>query len=539
MGTPGRGRFDPRHGRPTAPARRRWVALCLALVLLVAGGSPAAAQTPAPAADAWLDVLPSDRTAVIDATERDISRYVMDIAVDESAGTIGGTMAVEVVNRYGEALDEVVLRLFPNGDHYGAGGTTVRDVTVDGRPGQPVLSVGDTVLSVPLPEPLPPGERLRLALAFTTTVPTDSTGSYGILSRVSATDEWVLADWYPSLAGYEPAPGPGWRRDPPFDGVDPTFGDVALYDVTLQAPGYTVQSTGTPVSDPRGGVGEGATRIVAGPARDFTLVLGTGWRTVDRTVGDTLVRYATTLTDDAAVDAVLDVVAGALGTYDDLLGRYPYRELDLVDVPLTPGTLGISWSGLVFLDGPSVAASADDRQYLDFLLAHEVAHQWWGGLIGGNSNDHTFITEGLTNYTMTVAVERTEGRAAAVDMLRTSIAPRYLTLLRAGGDSVADVPYPDAPDTFSDIVYGKAALGFLAIRERIGDEAFFAALHAFAADPDGTGGFRFQVAEPEDLLAAFERGSGENLDALWDRWFRQAVTTPAEVDALIDRYAGQ
>lgn len=507
--------------------------------MLVAGVGPAAAQTPTPAGDAWLDVLPGDRAAVIDATERDISRYVMDVAIDESAGTIGGTMAVEVVNRYGEALDEVVLRLFPNGDHYGAGGTTVRDVTVDGRPGQPVLSVGDTVLSVPLPEPLPAGERLRLALAFTTTVPTDSTGSYGILSRVSATDEWVLADWYPSLAGYEPAPGPGWRRDPPFDGVDPTFGDVALYDVTLHAPGYTIQATGTPVSDPRGGVGEGATRIVAGPARDFTLVLGTGWRTVDRTVGDTLVRYATTLTDDAAVDAVLDVVAGALGTYDDLLGRYPYRELDLVDVPLTPGTLGISWSGLVFLDGPSVAASADDRQYLDFLLAHEVAHQWWGGLIGGNSNDHTFITEGLTNYTMTVAVERTEGRAAAVDMLRTSVAPRYLTLLRAGGDSVADVPYPDAPDTFGDIVYGKAALGFLAIRERIGDEAFFAALHAFAADPDGAGGFRFQVAEPEDLLAAFERGSGEHLDALWDRWFRQAVTTPDEVDALIDRYAGQ
>ena len=240
-------------------------------------------------------------------------------------------------------------------------------------------------------------------MTFTTSVPVDSGGSYGILSRSSATGAWALADWYPSLAGYEP--GTGWRRDPPFDNVDPTFGDVALYDLTLRAPDLTVVSSGTVVDRDAADPDRTVTRIVAGPVRDLTLALGTNWRVVSRQVDETTISYATELADDAAIDAVLGVVARSLEAYGDRFGEYPYRELDLVDFPLTSGTAGISWSGLVFLDGPSLAAAAGNPQFYDFLLAHEIAHQWWGNLVGGNSNDHAFITEGLTNYTMTMEVE--------------------------------------------------------------------------------------------------------------------------------------
>ena len=52
------------------------------------------------------------------------------------------------------------------------------------------------------------------------------------------------------------------------------------------------------------------------------------------------------------------------------------------------------------------------------------------------------------------------------------------------------------------MVYGKAALGFGAIRAEIGDEAFFAALKDYSL------AFRFEVATPADLRAAFERAPG-------------------------------
>lgn len=526
---------------PIVPSRLVSLVLILAIVLPGAAALPASAQPPAatPAVgDGYADALPDQHDAVVAATERDISRYTLDVTADDASGTIGGSLSVEFVNRYGEPLTEIVMRLFPNADHYGRGGTTVENVTVDGVSASPLLSVEDTVLSIPLSEPLPPGASATVAMTFRTTVPVDSLGSYGILSRSSATGAWTLADWYPSLAGYEPSPGAGWRRDPPFDGVDPTFGDVALYDLTLRSTGLAVVSTGTVVASGDGPSGETTTRIVAGPVRDLTLALGTGWDLDTRQVGGTTITYATDVNDAAAIDAVLDVVARSLEVYGERFGTYPYHELDLVDVLLTSGTLGISWSGIVFLDGPSLARQADDPQFYDFLLAHEIGHQWWGNLVGGNSNDHTFITEGLTNYTMTMEVEWTQGRAAAVDMLRTYVAPRYLTLLRGAGDSVADVPYPEAPAGFGDIVYGKAALGFLAIRLEIGNDAFFAALRAFAGDPAGpdTPGFRFQVAEPDDLLAAFEATGGSSVGATWNRWFEQAVTTPDEVEQVIAGY---
>ncbi len=531
------------------PARRagepcRSLTVILLLVLLLGGTAvrPIAAQTPMATpvvGDAYADILPGQRDQVIAATQRDVSRYTMDVAVDPAAGTIGGSLSVAFVNRYGEPLREIVFRLFPNANHYGDGGTTVDSVALDGIPVELVLSVDDTVLSLPLTVDLAPGASVTVAMTFTTTVPVDSAGSYGILSRSSETGAWTLADWYPSLAGYESSPGVGWRRDPPVDDVDPTFGDVALYEVTLRSTGLTVLSSGTVVDSDENVSGASTTRIAAGPVRDFTVVLGSGWEQASRQVGETAITYATDVNDPVAIEAVMDVVARSLEVYGERFGTYPYRELDLVDVPLTSGTLGVSWSGLVYLDGPSLAQRAADGQFLDFLLAHEIGHQWWGSLVGGNSNDHTFIAEGLTNYTMTMEVEWTQGRAAAVGMLRTYVAPRYLTLLRAGGDSVANVPYPEAPPGFGDLVYGKAALGFLAIRLEIGDDAFFAALRVFAGDPAGADrpGFRFQVAEPSDLLAAFERAGGPSVDVIWDRWFEQAVTTPEEVERLIADYA--
>ena len=61
--------------------------------------------------------------------------------------------------------------------------------------------------------------------------------------------------------------------------------------------------------------------------------------------------------------------------------------------------------------------------------------------------------------------------------------------------------------------YGKGALGFDAVRQVIGDDAFFAALRDYATR------FRFGVATPDDLRAAFERASGQDLRVLWRHWF--------------------
>jgi aminopeptidase N len=86
---------------------------------------------------------------------------------------------------------------------------------------------------------------------------------------------------------------------------------------------------------------------------------------------------------------------------------------------------------------------------------------------------------------------------------------------------VVDQPSADfiTNGPYGRTVYGKGALGFDTIRQTIGDDAFFAGLQQYVAD------HRFEVAQPEDLLAALETASGQDLHELWDHWFHRTEGT--------------
>jgi len=73
----------------------------------------------------------------------------------------------------------------------------------------------------------------------------------------------------------------------------------------------------------------------------------------------------------------------------------------------------------------------------------------------------------------------------------------------------------DRPRVYGGVVYTKAALFFAALRDEIGDTAFFAALQDYYQD------YKYGVASPEDLLASFELAAGHPLDAFYEEWLYQ------------------
>jgi peptidase M1-like protein len=500
----------------------------LAVVVLL---SPCGAAVAAP--DLYAAVLPDLRDAIVAKTEGELSTYTLDVRLDPAASTIGGRERLTFVNRFDTALDDVEFRLYPNADYYGEGGTTVDDVRVAGAAATASLEVGETVLRVPLAEPVKPGGSVKLSFRFRTVIPTDSSGTFGILSHDTAHGTWVLADWYPIVAGYES--GSGWYLAEPTSLGDPTFSDAALYDVTVTAPtGLTLVATGSAESH-EASDGDGVTQFESGPVREFTLVADDDYRATSTTVDGT--RITMYVNPDAGTAGgarlALATAASALHAYSVRYGRYPYEELDLVETDLSSSVLAVSWSGLIFLEGPDFLANAvfvsDDPTRLDFTVAHEVGHQWWGAMIGANSNDHTFMVEGLTNALATVYVEDTQGKDAARREIQMQLADRYLEALANTGDGVVDLPVGTVREGPQSGVldYGKAALGFLAIRETVGDDAFFAGLADYAAR------FSYRNATPDDLRAAFERASGMDLSDLWRFWFNEAETTRAAVEQVL------
>ncbi|HET8524520.1 MAG TPA: M1 family metallopeptidase, partial [Thermomicrobiales bacterium] len=488
------------------------LALLIACQLLAMGGTAGAA--PPASSDLYRGILPDQRAAVQAATEGTLSTYTISVDLDPASSSLSGSEDVRFVNQTGQSLTSIPFRLYPNADYYGAGALTVNDARVNGVAVTPALSVAGTVMQVPLPTPLPPRETAVVAMTFTTVVPADSRGSFGIFNNATAYGTWVLADWYPIVAGFEP--GTGWRLDVPVDNVDPTFSDAALYDVTITAPSnLVVVTTGSEMSAKRSG-DRTHHHAVSGPAREFGAVVDDNFVPVTGKAGKTTVTsYANPNNVDAA-RAALSVAIEALEIYSKQFGAYPYQELDVVDVPLS-GALGVSWTGIIFLNGDLIyhaRVDAYDPDRFRYLVVHEIGHQWWGALVGSNSNDHTFLSEGLTNASFVTFIAATDGADAARTAFQSIIADAYLTALAKSGDGVVDVRAGSATGGPSSGVlnYGKAAIGFIAIREQIGADAFLAALQNYVRE------YRFKISTPGDLRGEFEAASGEQLDTLWTFW---------------------
>jgi aminopeptidase N len=327
---------------------------------------------------------------------------------------------------------------------------------------------------------------------------------------------------------------------------DPTYSDSATYELTLTAQdNLMVLSTGETSSEETAGDGMVRTTISTGPVREMTIALlpdaaGAPVEVTERSIDGVLVRVS--LPAGKAVpglaEAMLDIAEETMPHYQAWLGPYPGRDLDITPVSLS-GFGGIAWSGAVWIDIDSFVGDGEistaGRDQMRFVLAHELAHQWVPVVVGSNNNRHGFLSEGLASTLAILAFRESGDGAAAERYLREQVTAGYLRLLESGVDGVADAPVGPETDMSQrgPLVYGKAATGFEAIRQLVGQEAFIAALSLYGAE------FRFGNTVPADLLAALEEESGMDLDAEWSFWFLEARCTPEDVYAVLDGFAGQ
>ncbi|MGH2548344.1 MAG: M1 family aminopeptidase, partial [Thermomicrobiales bacterium] len=391
---------------------------------------------------------------------------------------------------------------------------------------------------LPLASPLAPDKAVTIALTFRVVIPDDSNGTFGIFTHNTGRDLWTLADWYPIVAGWDA--DLGWRVDAPTPAGDPTYADAGIYSVTITYPSaLKMVATGTAIdSEPRGDLV--TETIETGPVRDFTMIAGADLESVDSNVGGTDIHVWST-TAPAAQEAaawVSDLASRMLAAYNEQFGQYPYDELDIVSTPIRQSVLGVSWSGLVML---SDKLFLNDLSWINqnpntaaFAITHELGHQWWGNMIGANSNDHSFMVEGLTNALTMGAIDTVLGAETADALLSEQITGPYRNALESVGDGVVDTQIgrenPNGPSRIA-LTYGKGALGFLALRVAMGDAAFYAAIDEYAQD------YLYLNATPDELHALFIKHApnGVNVQTIWRTWFYRSATESDDVDALANQ----
>ncbi len=457
-------------------------------------------------------VLPRVRSGLPDLNH--IPHYTISLTVDFDNHTFQGMEHVDYTNDENSSLDRLYFRLIPNGKgSYGDGSLTVTSVLLDGQTAQSELSLTDSVLEIRFPSILEPGQTAGLDLEFVGVVPLDFGGSvtpagYGIYNLTD--NVLALADWYPILAVYDDQ---GWNLDPVSDIGDSVYSDMAFYSVALSVPSDLVVAATGVAADPQVSNGEARYQFSSGPARDFFIIMSPNFEMKSQDVNGTTVNSYYLPGNEYGGSTTLDVAVGSLKIYSQKFGLYPYTELDVVDAPMRNAS-GVEFPGIVLIG---------DSLYYDPLkpaftitVAHEVGHQWWYNVVGNDIFDEPWLDEALATFSSNLYYEFTYGKNATSGLI-AYWQNGYDQLKQMGKDdavtgTLAHFESLNDPHVYAVVVYSKGALFLNALRNEIGDQAFFEALQNYYKT------YQYRFATRSGLLNAFDQASGRNLDDFYQKW---------------------
>ncbi|MER6298741.1 M1 family metallopeptidase [Kitasatospora sp. NPDC001539] len=398
--------------------------------------------------------------------------YTVELRSDATGAHWRGRERIAFSNASAEPLREVYLRLWGNA-HGGCAAPPVRVSGLDGP-----YSVGCTALRVALPRPLPQGASGSVAFDLAVDVPdrVDRFGRDGAFS--------FLGNALPVLAVHD---GEGWHLDPYSDLGESFYALASDFAVTLDHPAdLLVPATGTAVDAP-GEPGRTLTRATARRVRRFAWAAGPFRRMTGRSAdGVRIAVYAAAGIRAEDARAMLDLSLRTVDAHSRSYGAYPYGELALVlDDAFDFG--GMEYPAFV-LD--RIRPSA---------VIHELAHQWWYGIVGDDQYRAPWLDESFAEYAMDLALgDFGEGCTAA-------------TPWRSAEERLTNaMSYWDAhPDRYEAVVYDRGSCALHELRRLIGAGTMAALLHDYA------GAHWFGVSTTADFKAAAQAATSVDLSAFW------------------------
>ncbi len=156
--------------------------------------------------------------------------------------------------------------------------------------------------------------------------------------------------------------------------------------------------------------------------------------------------------------------------------------------------------------------AALDNRNSESLVAHELAHQWFGDLLVINHWSHAWVKEGMATYSEVMWTEKEYGADDAA-YYRLGEIRSYLTedKSRYRRPMVTHI-YREAIELYDRHIYEKGGCVYHMIRTELGDELFWKAIHTFVQD------HAHQTVETIDLLRAIDKATGRNLRFLFDQY---------------------
>jgi hypothetical protein len=386
----------------------------------------------------------------------------------------------------------------------------------------------ETDARVPLPRAIAPGEVIELRVAFQDKLPSIvlRTGYEGTFH--------LVGQWFPKLARLER--DGSWSHFA-FHHLSEFYADFGTYDVTLDVPASFVLGATGPVVSERVEGGRRVQRHLQADIHDFAWAAWDSFRSLRETIDgiDVLLLYPPGF--EVTARRELAAARFALPYFGVRFGPYPHSTLTIVtpqDDAAEAG--GMEYPTFITATGPWYEPAG--LLSTEIVTVHELAHQWFQGLVATDEATWPFLDEGLAQYSEEDAMQRWRGAASCVDgrpLLGLALSDIALLAVLAN-EAPSDEPIAQPASAFSTgrsyagLVYGRTATIFETLARVYGDAAVTAALGLYARR------YRFEHPGPSELVETFERVMGAKVArtlraALFEKgWVDYAVesVSPAE-----------
>jgi aminopeptidase N len=151
----------------------------------------------------------------------------------------------------------------------------------------------------------------------------------------------------------------------------------------------------------------------------------------------------------------------------------------------------------------------------DGLVAHELAHQWFGDLLTCKDWSHLWLNEGFASYFDPLYIRHDRGEDAFRLEMDDSLSS-YLNDDRGYRRPIVEPRYESSMSMFDGMTYAKGACVLHTLRGLLGDDAWWKGIRGYVA------AHKFQVVDTEDFRKAMEAGSGKDLKWFFDQWVYKA-----------------
>ena len=422
-------------------------------------------------------------------------------------------------------------------------------------------------MAVRLPDALLPHRSVQLSIDWHYTISLES-GREGMIDSTT----WFLAYFYPRVAVFDDYNG--WDKMPFVDSHE-FYSDFNDYTVTLNVPkNYLVTGTGT-LQEPEKLLQPAVLeRYRRAMHSDQTINIVTkddlvakvvttqndmnSWQFKSKDIPDMAFAVSNHYNWDGSSVVVDDATgrrAGAYAMYDDrskdyhFVAQHARHSLEWlshnwpgIPYPYEKTTVVQGFAGMEY---PMMAndESYEDTVFSRFVAEHEIAHTYMPFYMGINETRYGFMDEGWATTFEYLIGSADMGKDKATEFYKQFRVQGWIN--DPSGDE--DIPIITPGDVmsgrgFGNNEYGKASLGYLAMKDYLGDAMFKKCLHAYMERWHG------KHPLPWDFFYTFNNVAGKNMDWFWNAWFFQsnyidlaiksAVKTGSGYSVVIDNIGG-